>query len=115
MSVMKKAGVIILYSIGVLITLILLCLFLSRSDYVPYPDSMLPAPLEDLASEWLALGALPMSIASLLFDKTIFRQKSAQHKRNYLLLYLPAIICTCFFLYWTVVLAMGILITSLHF
>lgn len=114
MMSVKKIGVMIIYTIGVLMTLIMLYLFLSRSDYVPHPDSMLPASLWELSTEWLALGALPMAIASRLLDRTIFSQESGRDKKSRLLLYLPAILCTCFFLYWALVLAIGFFNTMIH-
>lgn len=110
----RKFGAISLYSIGVLITLVLFCLFLSRSNHVLFPNAMLPAQLWEQATEWLALGAVPMAVASLIFYKTIFTEKPVHHKRKMLLIYTPAIICACFLMFWVCVWAIGFFNTFSH-
>lgn len=109
MSTFKKCSVTAVYALGALITLILLCMFISHSDIVPNPDAMLPMTQWEAASVWLAFGALPMAIASLLLDKTFAVRQTAHRMRNRLLIYAPAILCGCFLVFWIAVWGIAIL------
>lgn len=110
MSAIKRMSVTAVYAVGTLMTAVLLCMFLSPSDFVPYPDAMLPAPLWQLATEWLAVGTLPMAAASRLFDRAF----AAQRRRIRLLIYAPAIICACFGIFWIAVWGIAILKMIFH-
>lgn len=110
----RKIGIILLYFVGVLITLILTATVISKSEYVLNQNAMLPTQLWEQATVWLALGTLPMSIASLLFYKTIFTEKPLHHKRKMILICTPAIICTGFLLYWLGIWIIGFLNLLLH-
>ena len=92
---MKKTLVTIIYALGVLIVFALVCIFLSRSRYVPFPDAMLPKQLWELAVDWLALGTLPMAVASVLMRKA-YETRGAKTS----LVFLPAAICAAALLLW---------------
>ena len=100
---MKKAIVTIIYALGALIVFTLVCTFLSRSHYVPFPDAMLPSQLWELAVDWLALGTLPMTAASVLMRKT-YETRGAKTA----LVFLPAAVCAAALLLWIGVWTIGL-------
>lgn len=81
---MKKL-IAAIYFIGVFVVIILLACVLSQSDYVPFPEAMLPTTLHELAEFWLAIGFLPMTLATILFRRS--------HKNFSRIIYLPSLIC----------------------
>lgn len=114
MSTFKKCSVTAVYALGALMTLILLCMFCSHSDTVFNPDAMLPMQIWEAATVLLAVGTLPMAIASLLLDKAYAVRQTAHRMRNQLLIYAPAIICGCFLIFWIAVWGIAILKMVFH-
>ena len=97
----------LVYVIGTLITFILLIIVLLKINIVPFPDAMLPMELYELAFNWLAIGALPMLITTILFCK-YYRGLNQTHKKKKIILEsIPAIICCVPFFYWIYALTIG--------
>lgn len=86
----KETAFTTLYIVGVLIVAVLLLLAIAGPRYVPFPDAMLPADLRELAFAWLAIGFLPMLLASMRFHKMTRRK----------LVFFPAAICLLALLVW---------------
>ena len=80
----------LIYSLGAAVTAILTLIFLSRAEFVPFPDAMLPMQIWELASIWLALGFLPMTAAAILF----YRLKRRR------IIFVPAAVCAGFLIFW---------------
>lgn len=99
---MKKLLVTIIYGCGAAMVAVLVCIFLSHSHYVPFPDSMLPTALYELALDWLALGTLPMLIASVLMRKVY-----GTHGAKTALVFLPSAVCAAALLFWLAVWVIG--------
>ena len=90
---MEKAGKAVfaaLYAGGALAVAVLSLLAVAGPKYVPFPDSMLPVDLRELAFAWLAIGFLPMLLASARFYKAVRRKA----------VFLPAAICLLALLVW---------------
>ena len=79
-----------IYMAGALAVAVLLLLAAAGPGYVPFPDAMLPMDLRELASAWLAIGFLPMLLASMQF------YKMAQQKA----VFLPVGVCLLALLVW---------------
>lgn len=77
-----------IYFLGAAFVAVLTPLYFAQVSIIPFPDAMLPLELWELAQLWLALGFLPMSIATILF-----RRKSSRRGK---LFFVPAIICLGF-------------------
>ncbi|MCM1182163.1 MAG: hypothetical protein NC337_02175, partial [Roseburia sp.] len=86
--------------IGVAIVLALLISVLSQSHIVIFPNAMLPMELHELALIWLAMGFIPMLIASILFHRVFEISKSNHKKRNTILTYIPTGICLLCVVVW---------------
>lgn len=91
---MQKIFLIVTYTFGTLLVILLTAIFLSGSNHIPFPDAMLPMRLDELAQIWLAIGALPLWLVSLVLQRTAF-----DGKRRMVLLYIPAVVCTIFLLF----------------
>ena len=104
----------IIYGIGTLITFILLIIVLLKINIVPFPDAMLPMQLHELAFNWLAIGAIPMLIATILFYKYYKISKCPHKKKKIVLVYTPTIICCVFLFYWIYILTIGSIIYQLQ-
>ena len=90
----------IIYGLGVLIVIYHLGLFLFVGNVVPYPDAMLPSPYREIVPFRLALGAIPMILASIFFWRGNRLDESEKRKRNFVLTFLPTAICLlCFAFY----------------
>ena len=100
---MKKALVTAVYVLSSLITLALSGLFLSHSRYIPNPDAMLPMQLWELATVWLAFGAMPMAAACALMCSV-----RRTHGQKTLLVFLPALPCAAAALFWLCVWLVGL-------
>lgn len=90
----------IIYGIGVLIVIYHLGLVIFAGNVVPYPDAMLPSPYWEIVPFRLAMGAIPMTLASFFFWRGNELAQSGKRKRNFILTFLPAAICLlCFAFY----------------
>lgn len=78
------------YGAGTLVVLILLVLTAAGPNFVLFPDAMLPVELRELALAWMAIGFLPMLMASSRFYQ-IVRRKAV---------FLPAAACLIALLFW---------------
>lgn len=105
---MKKTIITIIYSVGALTVFALVCVFLSHSHYIPFPDAMLPTQLWELATDYLALGTLPMAAACALM-------RGAYDTRGgkTALVFLPAMICAAALLFWVGVWVVGIFLNGI--
>lgn len=74
-----------IYILGAAIVAILTLIFFAQVKIILFPAAMLPMEFWELAQLWLAVGFLPMSIATILF-----RRKTARRGKIFLV---PAIIC----------------------
>lgn len=93
----KKTVFNTLYVAGALVVTVLLLLTIAGPKYVPFPDAMLPMDLRELAFAWLAIGFLPMLLASVQFYKAVRRKA----------VFLPAAICLLALLVWIGVWTVG--------
>lgn len=93
----KKTALTAIYAAGVLAVTVLLLLTVLGPDFVLFPDAMLPMDLRELAAAWLAIGFLPMLLASMQFHKLV--QKKA--------VFLPAVLCLAALLFWVGTWAVG--------
>lgn len=109
-----KSIVTIIYGTGVAIVLVLLTAIALQSHIVLFPNAMLPMELYELASIWLAIGFVPMILFSFLFYKAFEISKSHHKKRNTIFIYLPAVICLLFLVYWLCILVIGMINTMYH-
>lgn len=103
-----------LYGAGVATTIILLMIVAFRLEMVPFPDAMLPMTLCELASEWLALGTVPMAIASVLLYKAFHISESSNKIRNTICAFAPTAVCASFLLFWCAVWVIGICKMAMH-
>ena len=87
---------IVIYFAGVAAVLCLTALFVFGSAIVPNPDAMLPMTLRDMSALWLAVGSLPMFLASIVFYNLNNIKNSAHKKRNSFFVFLPSLICVGF-------------------
>ena len=90
----------VIYTVGVLIVIYHLGLFLFAGNVVPYPDAMLPSPYWDIVPFRFALGAIPMALVSIFFWKRNRLGQSTHRKRNWILTFLPAAICLLCLLFY---------------
>lgn len=100
---MAKTGktiITFIYGIGALIAFVLLALVLSQSHMVLFPNAMLAMELHELAGTWLALGFIPMLVFSILFYKVHDISQSNQKKRNAIFVFIPAVVCLSYFVFW---------------
>ena len=86
----KETAFTTLYISGVLAVAVLLLLTIAGPRYIPFPDAMLPMDLRELALAWLAIGFLPMLLASTRFHKMTRRK----------LVFLTAAVCLLALLVW---------------
>lgn len=101
-----------IWGIGAAITAVLSILILLRVDIVLNPDAMLPTRLWEQATQWLAMGFLPMLIACIGAYE-VNEIKSRKHaKRNFFLVFLPGLICFLGFAFWAGVWLTGMLNTA---
>lgn len=111
MRITGKSIVAIIYAIGVAIVLVLLTSVLIQSHIVIFPNAMLPMELHEIALIWLAIGFIPMLIASILFHRVFEISKSNHKKRNTILTYIPMSICLLCVVVWLCVFAIGMINT----
>lgn len=95
----KKTTLTAVYCAGALAVLALLILAAAGPKCVLFPDAMLPMDLRELALAWLAIGFLPMLMASTHFYK-VARKKAV---------FLPAVMCLLSLLFWVGTWTVGML------
>lgn len=93
----------IIYGLGVLIVIYHLGLVIFAGSVVPYPDAMLPSPYWEIVPFRLAMGAIPMTLASIFFWRGNLLGKSKSRKRNLALTFLPAVICLLCFVFYAAI------------
>lgn len=97
----------IVYGLGVLIVIYHLGLALFKGNVVPYPEAMLPSTYLEIVSFRLALGAIPMILASISFWHGNCLGQSRHRKRNFIFAFLPSVICLlCMIFYMVIVILM---------
>ena len=99
---MKKAAKIIsnlVYSVGVVIFVTLVLLYIFGANYVPFPNNMLPLSLREIAFEYAALGAIPMLVACIAVYRFNDIKKSAQKKRSMAIIFFPGAVCGICFIF----------------
>ena len=99
---MKKAAKIIsnlVYSVGVVIFVTLVLLYIFGANYVPFPNNMLPSSLREIAFEIAAFGAIPMIAACLAVYRFNDVKKSSHKKRNTVIIFFPGAVCGVCFLF----------------
>lgn len=110
---MWKITIASIYGIGTLSTLILLLIIVLKIDIVPFPDSMLPMRLYEVASIWLAIASIPMLMINILFYISYKNLKTSHKKRNTILIYIPTIICFVTLFYWIGAWTIGALVYAI--
>lgn len=98
----RKTALTVVYAAGVLTVVVLLLLTVLGPNFVLFPDAMLPMDLRELALAWLAIGFLPMLLASMQFHKLVRRK----------VVFLPAVMCLAALLFWVGIWTMGIFRTA---
>lgn len=86
-------------NIGLIIVMILCGIALFGSDRPVNPDAMLPFSWKEQAFIWLSFGTIPMMFACIAVYKSNAFEKSPRRKRNFILVFLPGIICSACALY----------------
>ncbi len=107
---MNKTAKIIsntIYVIGVIITVTLGGISLFGSTQIVNPEAMLPFTWKEQAFIWLAFGAIPMMLACMAVYKFNEIKSSANKKRNFVLIFLPGLICCACALFVIGVLSVG--------
>ena len=79
-----------LYAGGTAAVVLLVLLTALGAGRVLFPDAMLPMELRELASAWLAIGSLPMSLVTVQIYKEVRRK----------LVFFPAVVCLTALLFW---------------
>lgn len=105
----KQAATALFYGFGSIIVIILLILTIIGPEFVLFPDAMLPMELRELSSAWLAIGFLPMMLASVRF----VRLCSLRSRAKIILIYLPAVVCLGALLFWITVWTVGLLLGTM--
>lgn len=90
----------VVYAVGVLTVIYHLGLVLFAGNVVPYPDAMLPSSYWEIVPFRFALGAIPMTLASIFFWRCNRLDQSKSRKRNLILTFLPAAICLLCMLFY---------------
>ena len=114
---MKKAAKIVsnlAYSIGVVIFVTLVLLYIFGAKYVPFPNNMLPLSLREIAFEYAALGAIPMIAACIAVYCFNDVKKSSHKKRNTVIIFFPGVVCGICFLFITGIFVIMIVKAILH-
>ena len=93
----------VIYGIGVLIVIYHLGLLIFAGSVVPYPDAMLPSPYWEIVPFRLAMGAIPMTLASIFFWRGNELAQSEKRKRNFILTFLPTTICLLCFVFYAAI------------
>lgn len=93
----------IIYGIGVSIVIYHLGLVIFAGNVVPYPDAMLPSPYWEIVPFRLAMGVIPMTLASIFFWRGNLLGKSKNRNRNLVLTFLPSLICLLCFLFYAAI------------
>lgn len=85
------------YGIGTAATVFLAAVVASGWELVLFPDAMLPMRISELASVWLAWGAFPMGIASMLLYRMVRAGKVGKGKRKAACVFSPDVSLRMFF------------------
>jgi hypothetical protein len=95
MEVSKMAKIIsnVVFTIGAIITLVLVCLALFGSSEPINPEAMLALSWREEAFVWLAFGFIPMILACIAVYKFNKIKESLNRKRNFCLVFLPGFVC----------------------
>ena len=98
----KPAKIIITanYCLGVVFVAALVVLLFVGQGKVPAPDAMIPYTVSEGATVMLAIGALPMTVVSVLMLKTHEITKKPHKVRRALLIFIPDMICAASVLFW---------------
>ncbi len=101
-----KKMLITIYTIGVICVCVLLVRMLIGGNKIVNLYAMLPCTYFESSSGILAIGSFPMCFVSILLYRV-----SVNKKR--FLVFIPAIITVCFFVYWIVIIVSVFLNSSL--
>ena len=104
---MKKAFSLILYSLGTLIMLGLTVLILLKVEGTPSETSMIPFAIWESATVLLALGTVPMWVVTVYFMYAWKIEEKAMWIR--ILIFVPAVVCSLFAVYWITVYIIGMI------
>jgi len=94
-----KAVSNVIYSLGAAIVICLAGISLLGSKEAVYPDAMIPYSWRELSFIWLAAGSIPMLLACMAVYKFNAIKNSVHKKRNFILLFLPGLICSACLLF----------------
>lgn len=104
----------VIYSIGTVITLLLVLISLFGANVILNPDAMLPSACNELAFIWLSVGSIPMLLACAAVYIFNGIKNTERKKLNFFLIFLPGFICSGCFLYVIGVIAAGFLNLMFH-
>ena len=113
----KKAAKIIsnlVYSVGVVIFVTLVLLYIFGANYVPFPNNMLPLSLREIAFEYAAFGAIPMIAACIAVYRFNDVKKSSHKKRNTIIIFFPGVVCGICLLFIAGIILLMIVKAILH-
>ena len=83
----------IIYAVGVVIALALVCVFIFGSSNPINPEAMVAFSLKDQAFIGLAIGSIPMLLACMAVYKFSKVKESSHKKRTFCLVFLPGFVC----------------------
>ncbi len=102
----KKKAAITVYIVSVLCVLGLIGLLVYCGVTGRTSEATANFTLEDAATLALAVFAIPMWIISLLLMKALRLRGTLHERQNKMLISLPAVACTGFFIFYVIVLVM---------
>lgn len=102
-----KKILIAIYLIGVICVGVLLARMFIGGNNITNPEAMLPVTYLESSSMLLALGLVPMCLASYLL------YRNSVNKKRFLL-FIPSLITVCNFVYWIAVIGLGFINTFLN-
>ena len=97
----------IVYTIGVVIALALVCVFIFGSSNPINPEAMIAFSLKEEAFICLAIGSIPMLLACMAVYKFNKVNESPHKKRAFCLVFLPGFVCGACALFIVGILTIG--------
>ncbi len=95
-----------IYLVGIICVCVLLARMLIGGNRIINPEAMLPVTYLESSSMLLALGSVPMCLASYLL------YRNSVHKKRFLL-FIPSLITACNLVYWIAITGLGFVNTFL--
>lgn len=97
----------IIYAVGAIIALVLVCVFLFGSSEPLNPEAMIAFSWKEQAFIGLAIGSIPMFLACMAVYRFNNVKESPNKKRTFCLVFLPGFVCGACALFIVGILATG--------